>query len=149
MARYEKVLDPNPKKAAKWEKYVYFLFLFICVLPYLLFILFICVSDTIGDEAKPYIPYSLIQHFNFQHHISYNGYDYYLIGSGVPDEYYPFASEPVKVTLVDKNGTPYDEERTEEAWVYENDTEGWFIFYNSDPYTRDKSILPRYPGQIE
>ena len=67
----------------------------------------------------------------------------------MPDEYYPFASEPVKVTLVDKNGTPYDEERTEEARVYKNDTEGWFIFYNSDPYTRDKSILPIYPGQLE
>ena len=114
--------------------------LFIAIIPYLVFFLIVCVSDTIGDEASPFIPYSVIEHMNFQHHISYNGYDYYLIGGGVPDEYSLFGDK-VEVTLVDKSGKPYKEYRVEEAWLYLNDTEGWFLFYNSDAYTRDKSLV--------
>ncbi len=114
--------------------------LFIVIIPYLVFFLIVFVSDTIGDEASPFIPYSVIQNLNFQHHISYNGHDYYLIGGGVPDEYSLFGDK-VEVTLVDKSGKPYNEDRVEEGWLYRNDTEEWFLFYNSDPYTRDKRLV--------
>lgn len=72
-------------------------------------------------------------------HIVYNGVPYYYLASdyNVPDEYISFDSEKVYITIVDSDGEAYDKSIKEEAWIYKNDEDVLFIYFQSAPFTRD------------
>jgi len=87
--------------------------------------------------------YNIVRRFHRFHHLEYNGDAYYILAdsSAIPEEFIAFGDDVVSVILVDRNGEPYDEDRSEEARTYQNDTERLFLFYQSDPYTKDLSLV--------
>lgn len=105
------------------------------------------VSDPGGlDPFTHLLPYDMVLSFQLYHHIQYNGVDYYLMNNtgDIPDEIDEagFNTDGVYVTLVDKNGKPYDKNRKEEAWLLNNDTEAMYLYFlaGSVEYTKDKSL---------
>ena len=48
-----------------------------------------------------------------------------------------FDSEKVYITIVDSDGEAYDKSIKEEAWIYKNDEDVLFIYFQSAPFTRD------------
>ena len=79
-------------------------------------------------------------------HIEYNGTAYYLmdVDLDVPDEFIPFSEETVSVVIVNEEGEPYDESRTEEAQLYINDTDMTYIHFYSAVYTKDKELASKH-----
>ena len=107
-----------------------------------------CDLDGADNSAVAYIPYDKINQYLLFHHIVYDGEDYYIMDTDeydVPDEYVPFG-DSVYVTLVDKDGEPYDPERREEAFTYQNDEEKMYLYYISAKYTKDKSKASKALG---
>lgn len=96
------------------------------------------------------LPYDTIMQYQLYDHIQYNGVDYYLLEGNKPDYlsdgiYLRFSVEEDSVVLVDKDGVPYDKDRAEDAWTFDNDPEIIYLEFNSATYTRDKELaLPIY-----
>lgn len=96
------------------------------------------------------LPYDTIMQYLLYDHIQYNGVDYYLLEGDLPEHlsdgiYLRFAVAEDSVVLVDKDGVPYDEDRAEDAWIFDNDPEIIYLEFNSATYTRDKELaLPIY-----
>ena len=107
------------------------------------------LSNPYDDNVANFIPYEFIKQFLCYDHIVYEGIPYYWADADVPKEYIPFASEKVYVTLVDSDGEPYDENRKEEARIYQNDEHMTFIYYGSAAFTKDKSLALDYYGFSE
>lgn len=107
------------------------------------------LSNPYDDNAAKFIPYEFIKQFLCYDHIVYEGTPYYWAEVDVPKEYIPFALEKVYVTLVDNDGEPYDENRKEEARIYQNDENMTFIYYGSAAFTKDKSLALDYYGFSE
>ncbi len=85
-------------------------------------------------------------------HIVYDGTPYYLADEspdGLSEDKVLRIEETVKITIVDENGTPYDAERTEDAWVFVNDPDRIFVYYGSAYYTRDTSKASKHYGFSE
>ena len=64
----------------------------------------------------------------------------------VPKEYIPFAEDKIYVTLVDEEGDAYLEGEQEEAYLYQNDRDKIYIYFQSAPYTKDKSLALKSLG---
>ena len=88
------------------------------------------------------VSYENIRDYYKYDHVVYNGTAYYYLKSdiNVPEEYIPFSTQKISVILVDEDGNPYDKNRTEEAWTYIGDEKLLFIYFQSAPFTRDKSL---------
>jgi hypothetical protein len=82
-------------------------------------------------------------------HIVYEGTPYYLASespTGLSEDKNLLIDETVKITIVDKNGIPYDAVRTEDAWVFVNDPDRLYVYYGSAYYTRDTSLASKHYG---
>lgn len=111
------------------------------VLVILVFLVFLCSAPFILSDSP--IAYEIHRTFNFDC-ISYNGVVYYLMEDEQhPDRKASYFAEKIKVVIVDKNGKPFDDTRTEDAYLYSNDL---FINMWGNNYTRDKSLAAKYFG---
>ncbi len=107
----------------------------------LVFLLIFCSCDySLKSKKINLIPYSVMRDNLMFHHIEYDGTAYYLLGvtRSVPDEYILFGDE-ISVVLVDENGKAYNQDRTEKAWLYQNDENKTYIYYGSAAYTKNKN----------
>lgn len=87
--------------------------------------------------------YKIIRSFGMYDHISYNNTAYYIFDKSVVEgePITPDFGENIVVVLVDKNGRPYSEGESEEAYLCQNDDEKKFIYYGSAYYTNDEKLL--------
>lgn len=98
-----------------------------------------------NNKITRLLPYDFVIQFLCYDHIVYNGEHYYLLGDyDIPDEFIPFSSESIYVTIVDGEGKPFDESRKEEAWTYVGDDEMIYIYFGSAKYTKNKSLFTKY-----
>ena len=113
----------------------------IAVVLVLALILFACdVDKWLDNSVVTFIPYLTVKNYLLFHHVVYNGEAYYMLDSeyDLPDKVVPF-SEKVTVILVDEDGDAYDPEREEEAYLYKNDEDKMYLYFDSAKYTKDKS----------
>lgn len=85
-------------------------------------------------------------------HIVYDGTPYYLAHEspdGLSEDKVLRIEETVKIKIVDENGSPYDAERTEDAWIFVNDPDRIYVYYGSAYYTRDTSKASKHYGFSE
>ena len=117
------------------------------ILRCLLLTLIICASfllvacEAVDNSAISNISYDSIKDLLMFHHIVYDGTDYYMLDGefDVPKEFKPFGDK-IYVTLVDEEGEAYAEDKQEEAFLYQNDSDKIYIYYQSAPFTKDKKL---------
>lgn len=109
---------------------------------------FLVSCGYVDNSAVSHIPYDDIKSLLMFHHIVYEGTDYYMLDSeyDVPKEYIPFAEDKIYITLVDEEGDAYVEGEQEEAYLYQNDRDKIYIYFQSAPYTKDKSLALKSLG---
>ncbi len=73
-------------------------------------------------------------------HIECDGEAFYFSEINIPDNYFS-GEETVEVVIVNKNGDPYDDSRTETGYVFINESDGVkYVLFDSFVYTNDKSL---------
>lgn len=106
----------------------------------LIFVALIFIPIIIFFLPGEIFPYGVVFSLKKYDHIEYNGECYHLAYDDVtiPEE---IASSPhmiVNVTLVNKDCKPYDEDKTEEFWLYSNDSDAEFLYYANHGVTYTK-----------
>ena len=76
-------------------------------------------------------------YFFQSHHIVYNGEHYYFHGSEEDvDEGMYLLGDDIRVTLVDKTGKPYMAGRTELAYLYNNDPDAKYVYFDGGSWKK-------------
>ena len=122
----------------------------LCIITFFVYGVFMLIEP--NDFIVDMLPYEIVKQYLLYDHITYNGVDYYLAKPGIipPDvDNGHFITEDVYIVLVDKDSVPYEENRKETAWLYENDPEAMYIYFNSADYTRSKSLASECYGFAE
>ncbi len=115
----------------------------------LLALAFILTFSIILCGCEKLLSYETIRDRLLFDHIVYEGTPYYLAcesPKGLSEDKNLLIDETVKITIVDKNGIPYDAERTEDAWIFVNDPDKIYVYYGSAYYTRDTSLASKHYG---
>ncbi len=129
----------------KTERRIFTILATILVCALLAVAVFAIWSDAIIAAAAKHLPIETVDKYLLYDHIQYNGVDYYLVSSKLmpgftDDDTIYFSSKEIPVTLVDKDGVPYDDSYIRYAWSYAKDPEMRFLMFGSGHYTCDKNL---------
>lgn len=83
------------------------------------------------------IRYGFAKYLMLEDHIVYNGEHYYFHGSEEDaDEGMYLLGDEIRVTLVDKTGKPYIANRTEPAYLYNNDPDAKYVYFDGGSWKK-------------